>query len=121
MDTVEKQQLFLDRLEKIASRLKAEYKDDIPGALHIRSVYMGWLSEMAFDAEKWYYDKAAELLDVEQGLPEWKFKVKIEQTPEGRIARFRKQIFESLRLQSEAITTELIERQSDRKHAGGQR
>jgi len=118
---VAKRELFLAKLQKIASQLGANYdKHDLSDALHRRSVYIGYLTELAFDADKWYYAKAAELSDVEKGFPEWKFKVAIENSLEGRISRFRKQIFESLRLQTEAITTELIERQSDRKHASGQ-
>ena len=120
-EEVAKRVLFLGKLQKIASQLGAKYdKNNLGEALHMRSVYIGYLTELAFDADKWYYEKAAELSDAEQGLSEWKFKVKIENSLEGRICRFRKQIFESLRLQTEAITTQLIERQSDRKHASGQ-
>jgi hypothetical protein len=115
-----KQLLFLEELTKLSKQLAREYGENLTDALHERSVMMGRLCYAGLEADQWFYDQAAELL-TEKGLPEWRFKILIEQTIAGRIARFRKQIQESLRIQSESITSELIEHQSDRKHSAGQR
>lgn len=116
MPPTETQQLeILKELDSFAERLAVDYGSDLVKALRQRNVMFGRLVTIGRSIDNWYQQKSADLLDENPSLSEWRFKIKIGNTPEGGLNRFRDQLSKTLELQCDNIQSEMIEIQSERK------
>ncbi len=89
--------------------------------LRIRSSNMGRLCFLGEKIDRWYNNKAAEITAANAQIPEWKFKIEIGKTIEGRLNALRRRLSDTIELQCENLKIELIEMQSDRKHSKDQK
>lgn len=105
----------LIQLESMATRIGTQYGDDLVAALRERSAMFGRLVTLGRAIDNWYQQKAAELLDENPSLSEWRFKIKMGVTVEGGLNRFRDQLSKTLELQCKNIQSEMTEIQSERK------
>ena len=89
--------------------------------LRIRSSNMGRLCFLGEKIDRWYGNRAAEITEKNPNIPEWKFKIEIGKTIEGRLSALRRRLSDTIELQCENLKIELIEMQSDRKHSKEQK
>ena len=120
MEKVDLQLRYIEEITKILAEMSRDYLDDTKGALHQRTVWMGRITFMGRMIDDWLAQKGSDLLK-EDKLPQWRFDQMLESSEEGRLARLRKNVMETLKLQCNNIASELIETQSDRKFTGATR